>query len=86
MRRLVLALAAALVLATPAQARVLQAESVLPPGQSGYVSIPGVASGTGSPHLADQLSLFTAFRFKSALFNRPGDSSSPRAGVRIVRD
>ena len=40
---------ALLVLAVPARAKILQAESVLPPGQSGYVSIPGVASGTGSP-------------------------------------
>ena len=70
----------------PAQARVLQAESVLPPGQSGHVSIPGVASGTGSPHLTDQNDLFTGFRFKDARFDRPGTRSSPRSGVTITRD
>ncbi len=77
---------ASAVVAAPAQARVVQAESVLPPGQSGQVSIPGVASGTGSPHLNDQTSLFTSFRFKDARFNRPGSRSSPRAGVTITRD
>src|SRR5215212_11170095 len=77
---------AALLLPAAASARVIQAGSVLPPGQSGFVSIAGVANGTGSPHLNDQTSLFTSFGFKSALFNRPGSASSPRAGVRIVRD
>jgi len=72
--------------ATAAQAKILQAESVLPPGQSGFVSIPGVASGTGSPHLNDQTSLFTSFSFKSALFNQGGETEIPKAGVRIVRD
>jgi penicillin amidase len=59
---------------------------VLPPGQSGYVSLAGTASGTGSPHLTDQTPLFTSFRFKSAMFDQPGAESSPRAGVKIVRD
>jgi acyl-homoserine lactone acylase PvdQ len=88
-RRLLCALPAlaALVLApAAAQARVLEAESVLPPGQSGYVSIPGVASGTGSPHLNDQTDLFKAFRFKDARFGQPGGSNSPRPGVTITRD
>jgi penicillin G amidase len=77
----------ALVLAAPAaNAGVRRAESVLPPGQSGFVSIPGVASGTGSPHLTDQTDLFVQFRFKQATFNQPGDEESPRPGVRIVRD
>src|SRR3954466_13359188 len=82
-------LAAALVTCVavqPAAARIIQAGSVLPPGQSGFVSIPGVANGTGSPHLTDQTSLFTSFGFKSALFNRPGSASSPRSGVHVVRD
>ena len=56
---------------------MLQAESVLPPGQSGYVSVPGVASGTGSPHLSDQTSLFTSFGFKSAMFDQGGDTEIP---------
>ena len=71
---------------TPAKAKILQAETVLPPGQSGYVSVPGVASGTGSPHLNDQTSLFTSFGFKSALFNQGGETELPKAGVKIVRD
>ena len=77
-----LALAAA---AVPAHARVLGAETVLPPGQSGFVSIGGVTAGTGSPHLNDQTGLFTSFRYKSALFNQAGQSEVPRAGVKIVR-
>ncbi len=81
------ALALALLCApTAAHAKILQAESVLPPGQSGYVSVPGVASGTGSPHLDDQRSLFTSFGFKSALFDQGGDTELPTAGVKIVRD
>ena len=55
-----------------AHARVIGAETVLPPGQSGFVSIAGVTSGTGSPHLNDQTGLFTSFRYKSALFNQAG--------------
>ena len=71
-----------------AHARVRAAESILPPGQSGFVSTTGVASGTGSPHLYDQQPLFTAFRYKSALF-RPsaaGGTEMPKAGVKITRD
>ena len=83
------ALATAVVLlaagAVAADARVINAETVLPPGQSGHVSIPGVASGTGSPHLNDQTCLFTSFRYKSALFNQAGPATTPKAGVRIVR-
>ena len=83
----VAAAAAALALPSTAAAGVVQAESVLPPGQSGYVSIPGVASGTGSPHLTDQVGLFNSFTYRSAMLNQPGASASePRAGVRIVRD
>jgi penicillin G amidase len=80
------ATAAALAAATAAPADVRRAESVLPPGQSGFVSVSGVASGTGSPHLLDQTDLFLNFRFKPATFNQPGDEESPRPGVRIVRD
>src|SRR3954469_4355986 len=87
MRRVATLAAVALVL-LPAAARaaVLRAETVLPPGQSGFVSIPGVADGTGSPHLYDQTPLFTAFRWKDALFGRPGASETPKAGVTITRD
>lgn len=81
----VAALIASLATATGVQAGVRQAESVLPPGQSGFVSIPGLATGTGSPHLTDQTELFKAFSFKSALFNQPGETESPKEGVTIVR-
>ncbi len=84
-RTLGLAVLLAALAAAPAHGRVLGAETVLPPGQSGFVSLGGVASGTGSPHLSDQTSLFTSFRYKSALFNQPGETEIPRAGVRIVR-
>jgi penicillin amidase len=67
---------------SPASARVRQAESVLPPGQSGFISL---ATGP-SPHLADQTALFTSFRFKPAGFFSTGSPETPRPGVRIVRD
>jgi acyl-homoserine lactone acylase PvdQ len=76
----------ALALPSAAAARVIDSGSVLPPGQSGFVSVPGVADGTGSPHLNDQTGLFVNFRFKPATFNLPGDVEQPRAGVKIVRD
>ncbi|HZI90203.1 MAG TPA: penicillin acylase family protein [Thermoleophilaceae bacterium] len=76
---------AALASSNVAQAAVKQAETVLPPGQSGFVSAAGLAEGTGSPHLTDQTSLFTSFRYKSALFGQQGETEMPRAGVRIVR-
>jgi penicillin amidase len=76
----------ALVLAPVASARVLRAESILPPGQSGFVSVPGLADGTGSPHLYDQLQPFIDFRWKAATFNQPGEVESPHPGVKIVRD
>ena len=69
-----------------ADAAVLRAESILPPGQSGFVSVPGLADGSGSPHLYDQLQSFIDFRWKSAMFGQPGSTETPRAGVRIVRD
>lgn len=72
--------------AAPAGAAALKAKGVLAPGQSGFVSIPGVASGTGSPHLTDQIDLFNNFQYKPLTFDEPGTSESPRAGVEIVRD
>ena len=83
-----LALIGVLALAAPAGAGVRKAESVLPPGQSGYVSVTGVASGTGSPHLTDQTDLFTSFRFKSAALRQPSieGTKSPAPGVTIGRD
>jgi penicillin amidase len=78
--------AIALVLPAAAHARVIDAKSVLPPGQSGFVSLAGVADGTGSPHLNDQTDLFVNFQFKPATFNLPGETQEPRPGVKIVRD
>ena len=77
-----------LALALPASARatVLEAQDVLPPGQSGYVSIGGVLSGTGSPHLTDQIPLFTSFNYKPHTYNQPGTTATPRPGVQISRD
>jgi penicillin amidase len=72
----------AVVTVSPASASVRQAESVLPPGQSGFISL---ATGP-SPHLADQTPLFTSFRFKPAEFFNSGSLETPRPGVRIVRD
>jgi penicillin G amidase len=69
-----------------AGASVIQATSILPPGDSGFVSVPGVASGTGSPHLYDQQAPFIAFQRKDAMFDQAGTVTTPMAGVRIVRD
>src|SRR5438874_9564050 len=87
--RLVFAAAAgvALAVAVPAQANVTRAESILPPGESGFVSLLGVASGTGSPHLYDQQQPFIGFNRKDAMFGQPGTPESvPMSGVKIVRD
>jgi penicillin amidase len=88
MRRLVaLVFLATLVAAAPASARVLRAEGILPPGQSGFVSAAGVADGTGSPHLYDQQPLYINFQRKPLTFQDPnGAGESPRPGVKIVRD
>jgi len=83
---LVATVAIAMAMSAPAAATVLEAKDVLPPGQSGFVSIAGVADGTGSPHLTDQVGLFSNFEYKGHTFNQPGEASTPRAGVTIVRD
>src|SRR2546423_1559037 len=80
------ALLALAIVPAGARAGVVRAESILPPGQSGFVSIPGLADGTGSPHLYDQQQSFIDFHWKGALFNQPGATETPRSGVRIVRD
>jgi penicillin G amidase len=81
-----LAAAALAALPAPASGRLIQAQTILPPGQSGFVSVTGLPTGTGSPHLTDQTPLFIDYRFKSALFDQPGEESLPRPGVRIVRE
>jgi penicillin amidase len=80
------AMAVCALLPATAAAKVLRAESVLPPGQSGYVSATGVLSGTGSPHLLDQTELYENFEYKSFMFGQPGTTESPRPGVTITRD
>ncbi|HET9015528.1 MAG TPA: penicillin acylase family protein [Thermomicrobiaceae bacterium] len=83
----VTALAALALGSAPAGAQILQATSILPPGESGYVSIVGVASGTGSPHLYDQQAPFIAFARKDAMLGQPAVSTEqPAAGVTIARD
>ena len=75
---------ALLLLSVPASARVIQAETILPPGQSGFVGPDGQ-----SPHGLDQLSLFEKLIFKpEPLGGGPGGSSpaEPRPGVTIRRD
>jgi len=78
------AFAATLLFAPAASGRVVQAETVLPPGQSGFVG-----PGGQSPHATDQLSLFERLIFKSEPFGGgPGGSApiAPRQGVTIRRD
>src|SRR3954467_2234557 len=71
----------------PASADVTRAESILPPGESGFVSTPGLADGTGSPHLYDQQQGFIDFHRKDDMFNLPAESTEePRQGVTIKRD
>jgi len=66
-----------------AQAGIVQSESVLPAGQSGFIA----ADGGGSPHLYDQLPLYLGFTYKTADLNGGGPAQeSPRSGVRIARD
>jgi penicillin amidase len=88
MRRLRWVTAAVLLAALPssASAKPYRAEANLPPGQSGHVSLTGVTSGTGSPHLYDQVDNFVNFRWRPFGFGLPGSSEQPRAGVTIVRD
>ena len=88
MRTAVVAVVAAVALAAApgATAGVKRAESILPPGNSGFVSLTGLASGTGSPHLYDQQQSYIDFERKPALFDAAGDVEIPRPGVQIVRD
>src|ERR1700712_1931008 len=85
-RALPITLALLAIAAVPATARTLDAKSVLPPGQSGFVNITGILDGTGSPHLTDQTPLWSTFGFTSEMFDQPGVESEPRQGVKIVRD
>jgi penicillin amidase len=81
-RVLVAAVAAVLAVPVGASARVIQAETVLPPGQSGHVPQDGQPA---NPHLHDQVALFESFSFKPAGFDQPGTTESI-AGATITRD
>jgi penicillin amidase len=79
---------------TPADQLALEAENVLPPGQSGFWSLAGEAAGTasGNPadfgaHVDDQRALYWSFGAKpGALGGKPGAPASPLAGVQVYRD
>src|SRR5919198_2772154 len=87
MLALPLVLIVLLLFAPAAGAGIVRSESVLPAGQSGFVS--DAATGAGSPHLYDQLQLFEDFRYKPApLGGAPSDLllvERPRPGVTISR-
>jgi penicillin amidase len=80
------ALLLTLLLAAPARAGVVEAETILPPGQSGHVALTGVLDGSGSPHLYDQTQMFAGFDWKPALFQAGSGALEPRPGVSITRD
>ena len=90
-----LATAACCLLAAPtAGAAVKQAESIMPPGQSGFVSSSCLAENQASgtydscdPHLTDQIPLFSKFEFKNSMLGqKTGEPAQPKDGVEIYRD
>jgi penicillin G amidase len=92
-RGLATAACCCLLAATPATAAVKRAESVMPPGQSGFVSSACLAENSANgtydscdPHLIDQIPLFVDFKYKNAMLGQPGAEQTPKAGVRITRD
>jgi acyl-homoserine lactone acylase PvdQ len=101
MRRSLPALLACLLLAaaTPAHAddappaQELRAVNALPPGESGFVSVPAQAQGMASgnpadygPHIDDQRELFWSQHHKPGGFETPiGTPETPHDGVRIYR-
>lgn len=78
----------------PSDTLALKAETVLPPGQSGFYSNDGQAAGqaSGNPgdygaHVDDQRLLYWSFDAKpAALGGKPGSPETPRTGVEIYRD
>ncbi|HEX6457475.1 MAG TPA: penicillin acylase family protein [Thermoleophilaceae bacterium] len=82
-RAVAIAVMGLMLLAGPAAARVIQAETILPPGQSGFVG-----PGGQSPHATDQLPLFESLTFKpEPLGGAPSvGTETPRPGVTISRD
>jgi penicillin amidase len=86
-RTLLGSLACVVLAATPASARIFQATSSLPPGESGFVSLAGLGTGTGSPHLYDQQQPYIDFDRKDAMLGqRAASVERPSTGVTIRRD
>ena len=86
-RGLAIAVCCSLLAAPSAAAEVKQAQSVMPPGQSGFVSAPCLLDSSAcDPHLTDQIPLFTGFQYKSSMLGQTGTEETPKAGVRVVRD
>ena len=79
---------------TPPANLVLKAETVLPPGQSGFISLAGQLRGllSGNPgdygeHVDDQRLLYWSFDAKpGVLGTKPGSPVVPKEGVEIYRD
>lgn len=73
---------------------VLKAETVLPPGQSGFISSSGQAAGSASgrpgdygPHVDDQRTLYWNFDAKPAVLGtKPGPVKLVKPGVSVYRD
>ena len=70
-----------------------RAVNLLPPGQSGFVSVTGQAQGqaSGDPdqfgaHLDDQREPYWNFEYKDGSFFAGGEVDEPKPGVRIYRD
>ncbi len=78
----------------PLESLTLKAETVLPPGQSGFYSVDGQAQGlaSGDPaaygaHVDDQRLLYWQFDAKpGALGTKPGTAVVPKEGVEFYRD
>jgi hypothetical protein len=70
------------------------AVTILPPGQSGFVSVEGQARGVASggepsaygDHLDDQREPYWNFQYKDGSFQANGTPEEPKEGVRIYRD
>lgn len=78
----------------PADELIIKASTSLPPGQSGLVTVAGLAQGqlTGAPgdygeHVDDQRTPYWSFQFKDGtLGTKPGPATIPKSGVEIYYD
>jgi penicillin amidase len=75
------------------QGLVVKAVTVLPPGQSGFVSAQGQGNGqaSGRPadygkHLDDQRLLYWGFKFKDGFDRKKGTPLVPKTGIQIYFD